>query len=105
MQANIQAPRISCSVPGMFTATVGYVNKRNENEHVHEHCWPCDTTGCPSPLHQEECCNEAVILRCGRGSVENRFFTQSGTRFKSIAKRIFSPQIYEINMQQKCLGK
>jgi hypothetical protein len=47
----------SWSVLGMFTATVGYTDKSNESEHVHEHWWESDKIGCPSPCHEEECCN------------------------------------------------
>jgi hypothetical protein len=89
----------------MFTATVGYTDKRNESEHVHEHWWENDTIWCPSPRHEQECykwsCDSAWLQRLGRQPV----FTQSGTRFRNIEKGILSLQTDQSIVQQKRLVK
>jgi hypothetical protein len=89
----------------MFTATVGYTDKGNESEHVHEHWWENDAIGCPSSRHEQKCCkwscDFAWLQRLGRKPV----YTLSGARFKNIEKGILSLQTDQSIVQQKCLLK
>jgi hypothetical protein len=85
----------------MFTATVGYTDKGNKSEHVHEHWWESDTIACPSPRLEEECskwsCDSAWLQSLGRKPL----FTQPGARCKNIEKGILSLQTDQSNVQQK----
>jgi hypothetical protein len=96
----------------MFTATVGYTDKGSE--HVHEHWWESDTTGCPSASPEESDANGTVIPRGCRGLCRQAS-DQAGVvesplyplryGFKNIEKGISSVQTDQSNAQQKCSVK